>query len=302
MPDEPLLHPNAEVVRTGLPLGAKPPSSTVERGGSGSEIVAGPFASGPPSTSVIPPGSYVAPKPVARLASVVVDVPMTVSAEADEAAYLELPPEYPPLAGVRGGRRPRKKAILWEVIRSLNMPDPETGDQGDLPLLSNSLPAAKQTLTQIRHTHHQLAQLISTGAEQSECSYITGYSPSYISILKGDPTFKELVEYYSAQREHMFVDAIERMRSLGINTLEVLQTRLEEDDSQFSNRELLEQAELMLIKPMAATRGLIPPGGPRAADGSGSGVQVNVNFIQTQPREPAPTQGDVIDMKPTAKY
>lgn len=302
MSNEPLLHPPAEVVRTGLPVGAKPaptPSNTVTEGGGDRRVVAGPFASGPPSTLMIPPGSYVKPTPVVRLASVVVDVPETHSAEADEIAYLELPPEpvgeYPPLAGVRGGRKPRKKAILWEVVRSLRMPE-------DLPLLSSSLPAAKQTLTQIRHSHHQLAQLLSTGTEQSECSYITGYSPAYISVLKGDPTFQELVAYYTAQREHIFVDAIERMRSLGINTLEVLQSRLEEDDSQFTNRELMEQAELMLIKPMAATRGIIPPGGPRAPDGSGSGVQVNVNFIQTQPREPAPTQGDVIDMKPAAKY
>lgn len=253
-------------------------------------MVAGPFASYPPSTSSIPPGSY---QPPVRHASVVVDLPSSAASEADEAAYMAIPPEaYPPLEGVRGGRRPRKKAVLWEVIRSLRMPD-------DLPLLSQSLPAAKQTLTQIRHSHHQLAQLLSTGAENAEAAYITGYTPQYISILKGDPTFQELTAYYAAQREHTFVDAIERMRSLGLNTLEELQNRLEEDPSSFSNRELMEQTELMLIKPMAATRGIIPLGGARAPDGSGSGVQVNVNFVQTTPREPAPQQPDIIDMKPT---
>jgi hypothetical protein len=140
--------------------------------------------------------------------------------------------------------------------------------------------------------------MLATGTKQEECALITGYSPVYISIIKTDPTFQDLISYYTAQRELVYVDAIERMRTLGLNTLEELQSRLEEDPSAFTNRELFEQAELTLIKPMSATRGIIPAGGARANDGSGSGVQVNVNFIQTQPREPSPKQPDIIDMKP----
>lgn len=285
-----LLHPPAEVVKTGLPLGATPllpPKPTLPEP---KRIVAGPFSSEPPSSAAIPPGaSYTRtaqiPPPDASSYAVGREV------EFDEAAFL--------LGPQRGGKKRPKKAVLWEVIRSLRLPsgdDPQ--DQGDLPLLSTSLPSAKQNLVQIRHSHHQLAQMLATGTKQEECALITGYNPAYISILKGDPSFQDLISYYSAQREVLFVDAIERMRSLGLSTLDELQSRLEEDPTQFSNRELLEQTELMLVKPMAATRGVLPIGGARSNDGA-SGVQVNVNFIQTQNREAAPTQPDIIDMKPT---
>jgi hypothetical protein len=203
----------------------------------------------------------------------------------EEASFL---PGELSIGSGKGGKR-GKKAVLWEVIRPLSMPD-------DLPLLSQSLPAPRATITQIRHSHHQLAQMLATGTKHSECSLITGYSPTYISILKTDPTFQELIEHYSSQREMLFVDVIERMRSLGLSTLDELQSRMEDDASQFTNRELHEQAELLLVKPMAATRGLLRPG-EAAAQGAG-GVQVNVNFVKAadQPQPSAPTI--TIDMEP----
>lgn len=323
---ENLLRPNAEVVRTGLPnpsLEANPPTLSP----SGAKLVAGPFALHPPDQSPIPPNSYTQHMPTAApegAGSVGAKRPpervsqshvshvhglgsVTVSVEdEDELRYIGSPipdPSLGALGPAKGGKKPRK-AILWEVIRSLRPPSVTPSgdtDPGDLPLLSQSLPAARQNLTQIRHSHHQLAQMLATGTKQEECALITGYSPVYISILKGDPAFKDLISYYSAQREVIFVDAIERMRSLGLSTLDELQARLEEDPSQFTNRELFEQAELTLVKPMAATRGVIPLGGPRAPDGSASGVQVNVNFIQTAHKGDTPLQPDIIDMKPSPK-
>jgi len=197
--------------------------------------------------------------------------------------------EEPSIGSGRGGRK-GKKAVLWEVVRPLRMPD-------DLPLLSQALPAKRANVLQIRHSHHQLAQMLATGTKQSECSLITGYSPAYISSLKTDPTFQELIEYYSSQREQLFVDVIERMRSLGLSTLDELQARMEEDPTQFSNRELFEQAELMLVKPMAATRGLLRPGDTSAATGAG-GVQVNVNFIKTSDTKPIDNTAITIDVEP----
>ena len=291
MEQENLLRPNAEVVRTGV---------------GPNRLVSGPFNSDPPSQSLLPPG-YVPPTPAPNPAREAGSNPALLAGSRHPRAKGEAePPEgradprFPPgeegfdeaeyvLASVRGGKKRFKRAVLWEVVRSLRVPD-------DLPLLNQSLPQARQSLSQIRHSHHQLAQLIATGSEQNECSRITGYAPQYISILKTDPTFKELVEYYASQREMVYIDAIERMRSLGINTLEELQIRLEEDPSQFTNRELFEQAELLLIKPMAATRNLMPPAGQGAA--GGTGVNVQVNFIQPPNHSEAPKQPDIIDLKP----
>lgn len=178
------------------------------------------------------------------------------------------------LGPARGGKRPRKKQVIWEVIRSLT-PD-------DFSLLNTTLPSPRASLVQIRHSHHQLAQLLSEGRQQSEAALLTGYSPTYVSVLKDDPSFQELVAYYAAQQELVYVDVLERMKSLGLSTVDELQNRLEEDSTQFTNRELLDQVEMMLVKPMVATRGGILPG---HAAPSGSGVSVNVNFIgQSSPQ------------------
>lgn len=198
----------------------------------------------------------------------------------DEDALVEDP--FLPVGGsglrVRG--RP-KKMVAWEVVRSLRVPD-------DLPLLTESLPAPRANLKQIRHSHHRLAELLAQGTDQVEASRLTGYNNAYISVLQTDPTFKELITYYTAQKEQTFIDVIERMRSLGLSTLDELQARLESNPDSYSNRELMEQAELTLIKPMAASRGQIQP------NTGTTGVSVNVSFVQAKHSE-----GPIIDVSPT---
>jgi len=182
------------------------------------------------------------------------------------------------LMPARGGRKPRKKTVMWEVIRALT---PE-----DIPLLNTTLPASRASLVQIRHTHHQLARLLAEGRSNTDASRLTGYSPTYVSILKDDPSFQELVAHYAMQEEMHHVDVLERMKLLGLSTLDTLQERLEDDPASFSNRELMEQAELMLVKPMVATRGGILPG--VAAGPASNGVSINVNFIGQSAPKPQP--------------
>jgi len=167
---------------------------------------------------------------------------------------------------------------MWEVIRPLT---PE-----DIPLLNTTLPAPRATLSQIRHTHHQLARLLSEGRSNTDAALLTGYSPTYVSILKDDPSFQELVAHYSMQEEMHHVDVLERMKMVGLTTLDALQERLETDPDGFSNRELMEQAELMLVKPMIATRGGILPG--VAAGPVSNGVSISVNFIGQSAPKPQP--------------
>jgi hypothetical protein len=188
------------------------------------------------------------------------------------------------LGSGRGGRK-GMRAVTWEVVRSLRIPD-------DLPLLSQSLPAPKQNISQIRHSHHQLARLLATGTPQAECALITGYAPSYISVLKTDPTFQDLMYYYATQKEQIFVDVVERMKSLGLSTLDELQSRLEADPDAFANRELMELVELTMVKPMIASRG------QPSHNLAGTGVQVNVNFVKanTDLAKPEPSSISVIDL------
>jgi hypothetical protein len=180
------------------------------------------------------------------------------------------------LGTAAGGRR---KAAPLEVARVRAL------EPDDLELLQNppnaNLPI--RPLQTIRHSHHQLARLIAAGKADQEISLITGYSPSYISSLKGGQDFKDLIAYYGAQKELIFVETMERLKIVGLNTLDELQKRFEEAPEQFTNGQLMELIDLTLIKPTKAQVGLTPAG-------SGGPVTVNVQFVSG-----AAPQAQVID-------
>lgn len=183
------------------------------------------------------------------------------------------------LPPAKGGRVQRR--VKWQVVRTLRLPD-------DLPLLFEKRPTRRRNLKQVRHSHHQLARLLATGVPHEEASLITGYSPTYISVIKDDPTFVGLIDYYDTQREQIFVDVIERMRTLGLSTLDELQHRLDEEPDEWSRRELMEMAELMLVKPAAART-------PLQVTAAAAPVAVNIRFVTAQHDEPKQVEGIVID-------
>lgn len=187
----------------------------------------------------------------------------------------ELPPR-------RGGRVARR--VRWQVVRKLRVPD-------DLPLLFDRQPRPRKNLKQIRHSHHQLARLLAEGVAQEEAGLITGYSPAYISVMKTDEAFKGLVDYYATQREIKFVDVVDRMRSLGLSTLDELQSRLETEPEEWTRRELMEMAELMLVKPAAART-------PLVQNNAIAPVSVNVRFV-TAHHEPL---GEPKDVTPAIEH
>lgn len=181
----------------------------------------------------------------------------------------------------RGGRKARDCEIA--VVRSL------TTD--DLPVLESGASQAGTgiSLLSIRHSHHLLAQCLAKGMPQVEAALMTGYSASYISSIKGDPAFNELLAYYNQVAELAFVDVMERMRVLGLSAIDELQRRLEVETDEWTRRELMELAELMVLK------GRSGPGGAAGAPGTGgasglAGVVVNVSFV-----EKPQSHGNVID-------
>jgi hypothetical protein len=171
-----------------------------------------------------------------------------------------------------GGSWPRV-----EVVRSLGA--------DDLPLLTQKgLP--RQPLAKIRHSHHEAARLMALGHPDVEISLFTGYTPVHLHNLRNDPAFQELLAHYSGIEEQKFVDVLERMRQLGLNSIDELQERLDSDPESWSKRELLELAELTILKPLQRTAGAVGGGGPGAGGLAGGAVQIAVNFVTAPESNP----------------
>jgi hypothetical protein len=187
-----------------------------------------------------------------------------------------------------GGALPRKRGRVGaqldcEIVRPVGEEDLEA-----LAALPVAVITPEQRLKSVTYQHHQLAQYLARGASESEVSLVTGYSPAYISRIKNDPQFRELLQHYGQKSEAIYVDALERMKGVGLTALSKLSERLEEDDSAFSNRELMELTDLTLAKPLARSASF----GPQGA--AGGGVSVSVSFVSAGTPGPG-AAGPVID-------
>lgn len=106
--------------------------------------------------------------------------------------------------------------------------------------------SSSPTLQRLRSRHHLIAQLLAGGMKPAQVARTTGYSFSRISILQADPTFKELLAAYEGQSENLAFDVKERLRQLSLDTIDVLQQRVDENPDQFEADELFKLAELAL--------------------------------------------------------
>jgi hypothetical protein len=118
----------------------------------------------------------------------------------------------------------------------------------DIAALASARPLEQvQPVGQLRHQHHLLARLLAEGKQLTEAAEITGYSVTYISRLKTqDSSFKDLIQYYKEQVQEIFISVHERLKGLGLNTIEELQERLALEPEGWSKRELMELAALCL--------------------------------------------------------
>jgi hypothetical protein len=101
-------------------------------------------------------------------------------------------------------------------------------------------------LKRLKHSHHNLARLVADGVREEEISAVTGYSGSYISAIKHDPAFTQLVTYYAEQKGAVYLDVHQRLSTLSLDAVDELQSRLAETPETFQNRELKELAEMGL--------------------------------------------------------
>ena len=90
------------------------------------------------------------------------------------------------------------KPLGAETVRELT--------SSDLALLATERGVKPTALTRISDRHHALARCLAVGMNTTQICLITGYTPSRISILKGDPAFEELIQFY---RENSAEDTLD---------------------------------------------------------------------------------------------
>lgn len=161
-------------------------------------------------------------------------------------------------------------------------------DESDVPAFGQSVGAVIRPLVRIRQRHHNLAQLIATGISHAECSAITGYGQSSISILLQDPAFQELVEYYTSQKKEVFLDVQQRLAEVGIAALEEIRDRLEENPGGVSMQQLESLIKTVFDRSVAPVKGT----GQAHSGGAGTAVSVTVEFVQ-----PKTAPGPILDLQ-----
>ena len=133
----------------------------------------------------------------------------------------------------RRGTGPAPKEVEVTVVRALG--------EGDVALLSVERAEAPQhRVSKIRDRHHALARCIAMGQTAEEASAVTGYDPGYISIMKADPTFAQLVDFYQNNESASMADFMERATVLTLSAMNEIADRLDSSPEEFSVSALLE--------------------------------------------------------------
>lgn len=100
-------------------------------------------------------------------------------------------------------------------------------------------------LVTIRHTHHKLAQLLAVGTDEIIAAKLCNYTPTYVSILKSDPAFAELLAYYHQNVVDEFADFVAAAKGLSMDLLMEMQTRLNTDPSKFTITQMKELVQML---------------------------------------------------------
>lgn len=156
----------------------------------------------------------------------------------------------------------------------------------DLAMLSEERSTQAPPIKRLRERHHALARAIAGGMTDTEAALVTGYDISRVSILKADPTFRELLVFYRENVDAQYAQLHEVLSGLSVDAAEHLRERLEE------NPEDLTAAQLVEIVKMSADR---TGHGPQS-----SSVNVNIHADLANRLEAARKRASarVIDVTP----
>ena len=112
--------------------------------------------------------------------------------------------------------------------------------QADLALLAEEKGSKPSAIKRLSDRHHALARNLAAGMGESEAAIIVGLTLSRVSILKNDPAFTELLEFYRADVTRVYRDMHEKLHGVATTALNILEERLEDEPDSVSIPQLLE--------------------------------------------------------------
>ena len=101
-----------------------------------------------------------------------------------------------------------------------------------------------QALQRLSSRHRELAKYLASGASVTAAAARFGLTVSRVSILKQNTAFMELIRFYEDSNDFKHFGVEQLLEGVAETSLATLQDRLEEDDSQFTNSELMAMAKL----------------------------------------------------------
>jgi hypothetical protein len=136
----------------------------------------------------------------------------------------------------RGGRK--SQPLHGHIIREL------TG--ADLETLKAERGSTTPHIKRLREKHHGLAKALVDGVSEGDAAAIYGYSASRVSILKADPSFQELLNFYREGKTERYYELHDRIADLGADAVDELSSRLEDDPESITVGQLLEIGKMSL--------------------------------------------------------
>lgn len=151
----------------------------------------------------------------------------------------------------------RKPKLVFELDHELTEEDLRRVAQA--PEGDTKAPEVKK----MRRRHHALAKLLAQGVKPGDAGLITGFSASRVSVLQGDPSFKDLIAIYSRDIDAKAQELHDKLFDLAVDAADELADRIENGEEELSIGQLLEIAKF---------------GADRTGHGPSSNSTVNVNI------------------------
>lgn len=94
--------------------------------------------------------------------------------------------------------------------------------------------------------HHALARALAEGMENWRAAAFTGYDEVYVSIMKADPTFQNLVQHYTDLKEQELVANARLVNGVAHDALMLIQDKMENEPEKVTMSQAIEVAKLGL--------------------------------------------------------